>query len=144
MLMSHKKDRSLPVFILSEFNLSYIETSPTILDFPVARRFCHTYLSRQLRDSSALTLKFSSEVIDVCAVQLNVWKMIPVYNKKSCAAFHSRRESIIGESLTSFPEENTTMPYSGFEPEPTRLQAEGHIHHTGCVAHILFCLKIKA
>ncbi|PRD34586.1 UNVERIFIED_CONTAM: hypothetical protein NCL1_14162 [Trichonephila clavipes] len=22
------------------------------------------------------------------------------------------------------------VPYSGFEPEPTRLQDEGHIHHT--------------
>ncbi|GFT29029.1 transposable element Tc1 transposase [Trichonephila clavipes] len=37
--------------------------------------------------------------------------MIPAYNKKGCAAFHSRRESITGESTTSFPEENTTMPY---------------------------------
>ncbi|GFW21897.1 hypothetical protein TNCV_1236221 [Trichonephila clavipes] len=25
------------------------------------------------------------------------------------------------------------MPYSGFEPEPTQLQAKGHIHHTGWV-----------
>ncbi|GFT08374.1 hypothetical protein TNCV_3423281 [Trichonephila clavipes] len=41
-----------------------------------------------------------------------------------CAAFHSRRESITGERPTSFPEENSTMPYSGFEPELTRLQAE--------------------
>ncbi|GFV36025.1 transposable element Tcb1 transposase [Trichonephila clavipes] len=32
---------------------------------------------------------------------------------------------------TSFSEEVTTMPYSGFEPESTWLQAEGHIHHTG-------------
>ncbi|GFS81047.1 hypothetical protein TNCV_1223361 [Trichonephila clavipes] len=30
-----------------------------------------------------------------------------------------------------FPEEDTTMSYSGFEPESTRLQAEGHSHHTG-------------
>ncbi|PRD32313.1 UNVERIFIED_CONTAM: hypothetical protein NCL1_20848 [Trichonephila clavipes] len=30
------------------------------------------------------------------------------------------------------------MPYSGFEPEPTRLQAEGHIHHTGWEASDLF------
>ncbi|GFU76959.1 hypothetical protein TNCV_4521151 [Trichonephila clavipes] len=49
---------------------------------------------------------------------------------KGCAAFYSRRESITGESPTSFPEENTAIPYSRFEPEPTRLQAEGHIHHT--------------
>ncbi|GFX37582.1 uncharacterized protein TNCV_3201061 [Trichonephila clavipes] len=27
-----------------------------------------------------------------------------------------------------------SMPYSGFEPEPTRLQVEGHIHHTGWTA----------
>ncbi|GFV63579.1 hypothetical protein TNCV_4883221 [Trichonephila clavipes] len=33
---------------------------------------------------------------------------------------------------TSFsPEEDTTMSYSGFESEPTRLQAESHNHHTG-------------
>ncbi|GFT67230.1 transposable element Tcb1 transposase [Trichonephila clavipes] len=49
------------------------------------------------------------------------------YNRREL----SRREFITGESPTSFPEEDTTMPYSGFEPEPTRLQAEGHIHHTG-------------
>ncbi|GFU20155.1 hypothetical protein TNCV_2557451 [Trichonephila clavipes] len=53
--------------------------------------------------------------------------MIPAYDKKECAAFHSRRESGTGESPNSFPEENTTMPYSGFEAGPTRLQAEGHI-----------------
>ncbi|GFY32947.1 hypothetical protein TNCV_2876961 [Trichonephila clavipes] len=29
-----------------------------------------------------------------------------------------------------FPEEDTTKSHSGFEP--TRLQAEGHSHHTGC------------
>ncbi|GFW96629.1 hypothetical protein TNCV_2846861 [Trichonephila clavipes] len=58
-------------------------------------------------------------------------QMIPAYNKKGNAVFRSRRESITGESPTSVPEENTTRPYSGFEPEPTRLQAEGHTHHTG-------------
>ncbi|GFV15543.1 hypothetical protein TNCV_4835691 [Trichonephila clavipes] len=42
--------------------------------------------------------------------------------------------SIPGESPTSFPEEDKTMPYSGFEPEPTRLQAKGHIHHTNWAA----------
>ncbi|PRD35191.1 UNVERIFIED_CONTAM: hypothetical protein NCL1_12296 [Trichonephila clavipes] len=42
---------------------------------------------------------------------------------------HYRRKS-----ETSFPEENTSMPYSGFKPEPTRLQAEGHIYHTGWAA----------
>ncbi|GFX13594.1 transposable element Tcb1 transposase [Trichonephila clavipes] len=57
--------------------------------------------------------------------------MIPAYNKKGSAAFHSRWEFITDESPTSLPEENTSMPFSGFEPEPTRLQAECHIHHTG-------------
>ncbi|GFU94944.1 hypothetical protein TNCV_332801 [Trichonephila clavipes] len=28
-----------------------------------------------------------------------------------------------------FAEEDTTISYSGFELEPTRLQAEGHSHH---------------
>ncbi|GFS79617.1 hypothetical protein TNCV_3187221 [Trichonephila clavipes] len=56
--------------------------------------------------------------------------MIPAYNKKRCAAFpfetgiHFRRK-------TDFLPEDTTMSYSGFEPEPSRLLAEGHIHHTG-------------
>ncbi|GFV37746.1 hypothetical protein TNCV_3040041 [Trichonephila clavipes] len=35
------------------------------------------------------------------------------------------------ERLDFFPEEDTTMSYSGFESEPTRLQAEGYSHHTG-------------
>ncbi|GFY31825.1 hypothetical protein TNCV_4201341 [Trichonephila clavipes] len=48
-------------------------------------------------------------------------------------AFHARRESISGESPTCFPED-TSLPCSGFEPEPTRLQAEGHNHHTGWAA----------
>ncbi|GFX79751.1 hypothetical protein TNCV_2746701 [Trichonephila clavipes] len=54
--------------------------------------------------------------------------MIPAYNKKRCAAFpfetgiHFRRK-------TDFFPEDATMSFSGFEP--TRLQAEGHSHHTG-------------
>ncbi|GFY14150.1 hypothetical protein TNCV_3613391 [Trichonephila clavipes] len=54
---------------------------------------------------------------------------VPRIEQKRCTAFHSRRESISGESPTSFPED-TAMPYSGFEPESTRLQAECHNHHT--------------
>ncbi|GFX90249.1 transposable element Tc1 transposase [Trichonephila clavipes] len=58
--------------------------------------------------------------------------MIPAYNKNRCAAFLSRRESITGERPISFLKKgNTTMSYLGFEAEPTRLQAEGHSHHTG-------------
>ncbi|GFU69659.1 transposable element Tc3 transposase [Trichonephila clavipes] len=52
--------------------------------------------------------------------------MIPADNKKWCAAFLSKRESI---SDDLFHEEDTTMSYSGFEP--TRLQAESQSHHTG-------------
>ncbi|GFU52449.1 hypothetical protein TNCV_2546081 [Trichonephila clavipes] len=50
--------------------------------------------------------------------------MIPAYKKKRCAAvpfetgIHFRRK-------TDFFPEDTTKSYSGFEPEPTRLQAEG-------------------
>ncbi|GFW94284.1 DDE_3 domain-containing protein [Trichonephila clavipes] len=49
--------------------------------------------------------------------------------QKRYAAFHLRRESISAESPTSFPKD-TSMPYSGFEPEPIRLLAECHNHHT--------------
>ncbi|GFU61960.1 hypothetical protein TNCV_4022451 [Trichonephila clavipes] len=49
--------------------------------------------------------------------------------QKGCVAFHSKRESISGESPTTIPED-TSMPYSGFEPEPARLQAECPNHHT--------------
>ncbi|GFT24889.1 uncharacterized protein TNCV_3021731 [Trichonephila clavipes] len=51
--------------------------------------------------------------------------MIPAYNKRDYAVFHSRRKSIPGESPTSFPID-TSIPYSGFEHEPTQLQAKSH------------------
>ncbi|GFV30060.1 hypothetical protein TNCV_1195071 [Trichonephila clavipes] len=57
----------------------------------------------------------------------------PSIEQKRCAAFHSRRESISGESLAPFPED-TFIPYSGFEPESTRLQAEVRIHNIGLAA----------
>ncbi|GFV61183.1 hypothetical protein TNCV_856531 [Trichonephila clavipes] len=50
--------------------------------------------------------------------------------KKGCADFHSRRESFTCEAPTSFAEEDTLMPYTGFESESTGLEAEGHIHQT--------------
>ncbi|GFT05668.1 hypothetical protein TNCV_1045261 [Trichonephila clavipes] len=37
-----------------------------------------------------------------------------------------------------FPEEDITTPYSGFEPKPTRLEAQGHIHHTTWSANYAF------
>ncbi|GFX58915.1 hypothetical protein TNCV_806191 [Trichonephila clavipes] len=55
--------------------------------------------------------------------------MIPAYNKKRCAAFPFETGIHFRRKTDFFPEEDTTKSYSGFEP--TRLQAEGHSHHTG-------------
>ncbi|GFU03187.1 hypothetical protein TNCV_2720851 [Trichonephila clavipes] len=57
--------------------------------------------------------------------------MIPAYNKMRCAAFPFETGIHFKRKTDFFPEEGTTKPYSGFEPEPTRLQAECHSHHTG-------------
>ncbi|GFY21878.1 poly polymerase [Trichonephila clavipes] len=57
--------------------------------------------------------------------------MIPAYNKKRCAAVPFETGIHFRRKTDFFPEEDTTKSYSGFEPEPTRLQAEGHSHHTG-------------
>ncbi|GFU10188.1 hypothetical protein TNCV_3449701 [Trichonephila clavipes] len=55
----------------------------------------------------------------------------PSKEQKRYATFLSRRKSIAGEGPISFPVD-TSMPYSGFQPEPTRWQAECQNHHTGC------------
>ncbi|GFX39095.1 poly polymerase [Trichonephila clavipes] len=52
--------------------------------------------------------------------------MIPAYNKNRCAAFPFETGIHFRRKTDFFPEEDTTKSYSGFEPEPTRLQAEGH------------------
>ncbi|GFY00472.1 hypothetical protein TNCV_1665111 [Trichonephila clavipes] len=57
--------------------------------------------------------------------------MIPAYNKMKCAAFSFETGIHFKRKTDFFPEEDTTKSYSGFEPEPTRLQAEGHSHRTG-------------
>ncbi|GFW43029.1 hypothetical protein TNCV_1474251 [Trichonephila clavipes] len=49
--------------------------------------------------------------------------MIPAYNKR-CAAFPFETGIHFRRKTDFFPEEHTTKSYSGFEPEPTRLQAE--------------------
>ncbi|GFV03191.1 hypothetical protein TNCV_4017881 [Trichonephila clavipes] len=60
--------------------------------------------------------------------------MIPAYNKmRGCAVFPFETGIHFRRKTDFFPEEDTTKSYSGFEPEPTRLQAEGHSHHTGWV-----------
>ncbi|GFW12190.1 transposable element Tcb2 transposase [Trichonephila clavipes] len=51
--------------------------------------------------------------------------MIPAYNKKRCAAVPFETGIYFRRKTDFFPEENTTTSYSGFEPEPIRLQAEG-------------------
>ncbi|GFW55606.1 hypothetical protein TNCV_119901 [Trichonephila clavipes] len=51
----------------------------------------------------------------------------PRKEQKRYTAFLSRRESISGEISISFSED-TSVPYSGIKPEPTRLQAEYHNH----------------
>ncbi|GFW82255.1 poly polymerase [Trichonephila clavipes] len=51
--------------------------------------------------------------------------MIPAYNKKRCAAFPFETGIHFRRKTDFLPEEDTTKSYSGFEPEPTGLQAEG-------------------
>ncbi|GFU99953.1 hypothetical protein TNCV_236061 [Trichonephila clavipes] len=53
------------------------------------------------------------------------------YNKKRCAAVPFETGIHFRRKTDFFPEEDTTKSYSGFEPEPTRLQAEGQSHHIG-------------
>ncbi|GFX34977.1 hypothetical protein TNCV_2329171 [Trichonephila clavipes] len=55
-----------------------------------------------------------------------------VYNKNI-----TRRDALLYRRKTDFfPEEDTPVSYSGFEPEPTRLQAEDHSHHTVWVKRV--------
>ncbi|GFU35369.1 hypothetical protein TNCV_4505441 [Trichonephila clavipes] len=57
--------------------------------------------------------------------------MTPAYNQKRSAAVPFETGIHFRRKTDFFPEEDTTKSYSGFEPEPTRLQAESHSHHTG-------------
>ncbi|GFT94028.1 hypothetical protein TNCV_3219551 [Trichonephila clavipes] len=57
--------------------------------------------------------------------------MIPAYNQKRCSAFPFETGIHFRRKTDFFPEEDTTKSYSGVDPEPTRLQAKGHSHHTG-------------
>ncbi|GFT56052.1 hypothetical protein TNCV_2766811 [Trichonephila clavipes] len=54
--------------------------------------------------------------------------MIPAHNRRD-ALLSIRDGNPLQVKVEFFPEEDTTMPY--LESEPTRLQAEGHIYHTG-------------
>ncbi|GFY32446.1 uncharacterized protein TNCV_3559541 [Trichonephila clavipes] len=66
--------------------------------------------------------------------------MIPAYNSKRCAAFPFDTGINFRRKTDLFPEEDTTTSYSGFKPEPTRLQAKGQSHHTGWATKIVYHL----
>ncbi|GFX75802.1 transposable element Tcb2 transposase [Trichonephila clavipes] len=53
--------------------------------------------------------------------------MIPTYNRKDELLSLRDRNPLQAKVRLLFPKEDTTMPYSGFEPEPTRLQAEEQV-----------------
>ncbi|GFW61644.1 hypothetical protein TNCV_3705791 [Trichonephila clavipes] len=62
-------------------------------------------------------------------------------NYASSKRLSSLRQKKITELMRKtdiFPEADTTMSYSGFEPEPTRLRADDHSHHTGWAADSAF------
>ncbi|GFU16384.1 poly polymerase [Trichonephila clavipes] len=82
-----------------------------------------TYERREIDEQKHITqLQKSTDLLQT---------MIPAYNKTRCAAFPFETGIHFRRKTDFFPEEDTTKSYSGFEPEPTRLQAEGHSHHTG-------------
>ncbi|GFV66994.1 uncharacterized protein TNCV_356801 [Trichonephila clavipes] len=60
------------------------------------------------------------------------------YNKKRCAAFPFETGIHFRRRTDFFPEEDTTKSYLGIEP--TRLQAEGHSHHTGWATNLFLKL----
>ncbi|GFX04607.1 uncharacterized protein TNCV_901351 [Trichonephila clavipes] len=74
----------------------------------------------ELRGPLPIVLKFlesetlrNNQSIDIAGVEVKI-----SIEQKGCAAFHSRRESITGESPTSCSDKNISMPYSGFESKP--------------------------
>ncbi|GFT86233.1 hypothetical protein TNCV_3257901 [Trichonephila clavipes] len=79
--------------------------------------------------------------------------MIPAYNKKNCAAFRFETGIHFRRKTDFFPLEDTAKSYSGFDPEPTRLQAEaGHVcshprvpraHQAGSSRRSLACVRLS-
>ncbi|GFV73022.1 poly polymerase [Trichonephila clavipes] len=67
--------------------------------------------------------------------------MIPAYNQKRCAAFPFETGIHFRRKTDFFPEEDTTTSYSGFEPEPTRLQAEKNEQNTENTSHAVSSSK---
>ncbi|GFX01623.1 poly polymerase [Trichonephila clavipes] len=66
--------------------------------------------------------------------------MLPAHNKKRCAAVPFETGIHFRRNTDFFPEEDTTKSYSGFKPEPTRLQAEGDETH-GCKIPVVLSQK---
>ncbi|GFX24127.1 hypothetical protein TNCV_2436201 [Trichonephila clavipes] len=66
-----------------------------------------------------------------CSIHYSIPMMAPAYYKKRCAAFPFETGIHYRRKTDFFPEEDTTISYSGFEPEPTWLPSEGHSHPTG-------------
>ncbi|GFV38586.1 hypothetical protein TNCV_132251 [Trichonephila clavipes] len=62
--------------------------------------------------------------------------MIPAYNRRGALLSIRDGNPLQVKIGFFFLEEETTMPYSRFKPEHTRLQAVGHVPHTGWVAPI--------
>ncbi|GFY26691.1 hypothetical protein TNCV_2880191 [Trichonephila clavipes] len=91
---------------------------PVSTDDVISRVFIESSASEKVTIHSGIAAEWAGQVSSFVK---------PV--EKRCAAFHSRQESITSESPT--PEENTSMPISGYEPDPPRLQAEAYIYHTG-------------
>ncbi|GFV86096.1 hypothetical protein TNCV_670931 [Trichonephila clavipes] len=56
--------------------------------------------------------------------------MIPAKNRRGTLLSFPDGNPLQAKVRFLFPED-TSMPYPGFEPELTRLQAECHSHHTG-------------
>ncbi|GFW26204.1 uncharacterized protein TNCV_3397001 [Trichonephila clavipes] len=69
--------------------------------------------------------------------------MIPAYNKRGALLSIRDWNPWHVKVRLLFPEEDTTMPYSGFEPEPPRLQAEVHIHYTGREPEMRFFCNLE-
>ncbi|GFU15648.1 hypothetical protein TNCV_1294911 [Trichonephila clavipes] len=78
-----------------------------------------------------------SEHNHVSKIQKKYIKFYPmnIEQEEGCAALPFETGIHFRRKTDFFPEEDTTLSYSGFEPEPTRLQAEGHSHHTGQKPH---------
>ncbi|GFV16501.1 uncharacterized protein TNCV_4785631 [Trichonephila clavipes] len=128
MINAKKKERFLPdpgTIVLRQKDINLVTGKP----FRIKTCCSSQMLINSLREDTEYLLDLGVNGMG----QSNRTLPVVCIEQKRCAPFPSKQESISGESATSFPED-TSMPYSEFETEPTRLQAEGHIHYTGRAA----------